>query len=49
VMAKKASTIKMNDFVQANGLNNFPSIPVSKKQAEKKQLRLVLSKKHPAH
>jgi hypothetical protein len=35
VMAKKASTIRMNDFVQAKGLNNFPSIPVSKKTGRK--------------
>ena len=35
VMARKASTIKINVFVQASGENSFPSMPVSKSTGRK--------------
>jgi hypothetical protein len=45
-MAKKASTMRIKDFVQAKGLNNFPSMPVREIQVKRMQLQLWLSKKH---
>ena len=40
VMAKKASTISINDFVQANGLNNLPSIPVRRNTGKKEAITM---------
>jgi hypothetical protein len=45
VMAKKASTISIKDLVQAKGLNNLPSIPVSKNTGRKEAITIKLIKK----
>ena len=42
VMAKKASTISINDFVQASGLNNLPSIPVRRNTGKKDVITIIV-------
>ena len=42
VIAKKASTIRIKDFVQANGLNNLPSIPVSKNTGKNDAITIIV-------
>ena len=47
VIAKNASTNKMKVFVQANGLNNFPSIPVNKKTGRNEVTTMIVEKNTP--
>ena len=42
VMAKKASTISINDFVQANGPNNLPYIPVRRNTGKKDVITIIV-------
>lgn len=42
VMARNASTMSMNDFVQANGLNSFPSIPVSRNTGKNDAMTIIV-------
>jgi hypothetical protein len=46
-MAKKASTMRIKDFVQAKGLNNFPSMPVRRNTGKNDAITILLNKKHP--
>ena len=41
-MAKKASTININDLVHAKGLKSLPSIPVSRNTGKKDAITMIV-------